>query len=184
MARDNRLLLSFPTQASGAKVLQTATTGVVTMSGAADTWAKGTSTPLNIGGSSYYAAASGPVPPATETAGSGSSTLTGNMGAEGYVAITLATSLTLNSGFVYVVVEGASDSAGAAGTDWAPISGGYVCPASLSAKRVHLQMIDVAKPWIRVTVWVNHAATTAVSGTVTITNAGFQIGRDGIQTAG
>jgi hypothetical protein len=184
MARDNRLLLSFPTLGASAKVLQTATTGVVTMSGAADTWAKGTSTPLNLGGFNFYAAASGPVPPATETAGSGSVVLNGNMGAEAYVQFTLATSLTLNSAIVTVMVEGASDSSGSAGTDWAPISGGYVCPASLSAKRINLQLIDTPKPWIRITVLVTHAATTAGTGTVTITNAGYSIGRDGVPTAG
>jgi hypothetical protein len=105
------------------------------------------------------------------------------MGQEAYIILTLAASLTLNAGFVYVLIEGASDSSGSAGTDWAPISGGYVVPASVTAVRKNFQMIDTSKPWIRVTVWVNHAATTAVSGTVTITNAGFSIGRDGIHTA-
>jgi len=184
MARDNRLLISFPSASSGTNVLATTTAGVVTLSGTASFWAKGVSTALNLGGSTFYAAASGPVPPATETAGSGSSTLNGNMGCEAYIQCTVAASALTNSPSVTVFVEGASDSAGSAGTDWAPISGGMVVNnAGLTAKRVNLQLIDTTKPWVRLVVQVLHGGT-AAGGTVTITQAGFSLGRDGVNTAG
>ena len=187
MAKDARLTFSFPaTSASTAThVLQTATTGVVTLGGAADTWQRGTSSNLNVGGYTSYTATGGPVPPATET-GSGNS-MTGMMGADTYLVSTVASSLTLAgspAGVVTMFVEGASDSSGSAGSDWGPVSAGYVVPASLTAKRVNIMLTDTTKPWLRIAVVVNHGGTTASTGTVTITNAALSLGRDGMNPVG
>lgn len=187
MAKDSKLTFSFPaTSASTANhVLQTATTGVVTLGGAADTWQRGTSSNLNVGGYTAYVATGGPVPPGTET-GSGNS-MTGMMGCDVYVTGTVASSLTLAgtpAGVVTLFIEGASDSSGSAGTDWGPVSAGYVVPASLTAKRVNIQLTDSTKPWLRIAVMVNHGGTTASSGTVTITNAALSLGRDGMNPVG
>lgn len=187
MAKDSKLTFSFPaTSASTTNhILATTTAGVVTLGGNVDTWQRGTSSNLNVGGYTAYVATGGPVPPATET-GSGNS-MTGMMGCDVYVTATLASSLTLAgtpAGTVTLYVEGASDSAGSAGTDWTPVSAGYACPASLSAKRVNIQLTDSTKPWLRIAVMVNHGGTTAASGTVTITNAALSLGRDGINPTG
>lgn len=189
MARDSRLSFSFPAQAAvvATHILQTATTGVITLSGAADSWQRGTSTALNVGGFTAYSATGGPVPPGTEAAASGATTLTGNMGSEWYVTATVAETLTIaTNGFVTLIVEGATDNAGAAGTDWAPVSAGYNVPADLAAsgKRVNLQLTDTSRPWLRLALMVYHPATTANTGTVTITNAAFSLGRDGVNATG
>lgn len=171
MARDNRLVFTVPSS------------GVVTLAGAANAWNRQSSNALNVGGSTFYAAASGPVPPATETAGVGSSTLSGNMGCEYYVQLTLAQALTIGTGSqIQVLVEAASDAAGSAGTDWTAVSGGFQCSAT-GTKRINLQVIDSAKPWLRISVLTLHGSV-ASTGTVTITNAFVSIGRDGVQTAG
>jgi hypothetical protein len=197
MAKDAKLTFSFAAvSASTANhILQTATTGVVTLGGAADTWQRGYSNTLNVGGFTSYTAASGPVPPATET-GIVSATapvqgsMTGIMGCDVYVTSTIASSLTLAgtpAGVVTIFVEGANDSSagsGTAGSDWGPVSAGYVVPASLSAKRVNIQLTDTTKPHLRIAVMVNHGGTTASTGTVTITNAALSLGRDGINPVG
>lgn len=171
MARDNRLVFVVPSS------------GVITLSGALNTWNRQSSNALNVGGSTFYSATGGPVPPGTETAGSGSSTLNGNMGCEYYVQATIAQALTIGTGSqIQVVVEAASDVAGAAGTDWTAVSGGFQCSAT-GTKRVNLQVIDTAKPWLRISVLTLHGSA-ASTGTVTITNAFISVGRDGVQTAG
>lgn len=197
MAKDSKLTFSFPaTSASTANhILATTTGGVVTLGGAADTWQRGASSGLNVGGYTGYVATGGPVPPGTET-GIVSATapvqgsMTGMMGCDVCVTATLATSLTLvgsPAATVTLYVEGANDSSagsGTVGSDWTPVSAGIACPASLSAKRVNIQLTDSTKPWLRLAVMVNHGGTTAATGTVTITNAALSLGRDGINPTG
>lgn len=178
MAKDAKLIFSFPSASAVAPALATTTAGVVTFSGNASTWQKGSSSALNVGGFTVYA-------PGADTIGTGGVTLTGNMGSEMYLNATLACSTNFaNSPLVQIMVEAASDSGtGTAGTDWTPVSGAYQMAvgsttANAPAKRINIRVVQSAKPWLRVVVLLLHGAT-AGTGAVTITNASLVLGRDG-----
>jgi hypothetical protein len=107
--------------------------------------------------------------------------ISGNMGTEWYLRASVSqTSLVIGAGStVSIFVEAASDSgSGAAGTDWTPVSAGVaITTAFTGTKLVSCQLVETAKPWLRVVVQIAHG-TTASTGSIVLTNVGLTLGRD------
>jgi hypothetical protein len=186
MARDSKLIFSYTT--AGASLPALAITGGVTgggtvvFSGAASVWAKGTSNALNTGGfRNMLANTAQMVAGGDATAIASDPAISGNMGAEWYLRLTVSqTSFVLGAGSaISIFVEAASDSgSGAAGTDWTPVSAGVaVTTAFTGTKLIACQLSETAKPWLRVVVQVLHG-TVASTGSLVISNAALTLGRD------
>lgn len=180
MAKDAKLVFTFPASTSaGAGVLAVATTdgvATITLSGTDNTWRKGTSNALNVGGFTLYAAGA-------DTKGTGATNVTGPMGSDLYLNGSIACSTNFaNSPAVQIMVEAASDNSGSAGTDWTPVSAAYqlaaaTTTANLAGRRFNVKVVETAKPWFRVTALVLHG--TAGTGAITLSNCALTLGRDG-----
>jgi hypothetical protein len=186
MARDSKLIFSYTTAAASLPALQitsgTTGGGTVVFSGAATIWAKGTSNALNAGGfRNMLADRAQFIAGGDATAITSDPAISGNMGAEWYLRLTVSqTSFVLGAGSsVSIFVEAASDSgSGTAGTDWTPISAGVaVTTAFTGTKLIACQLSETAKPWLRVVVQVLHGSA-ASTGSIVISNAALTLGRD------